>query len=95
MSVWVTLPPGLDAGELLIHARERGVLFVPGRYFYFEHPQTNTLRLGFAGLEERDIVQGLAKLGSVIDTEMRKKQKGGRRAMVEHPQEARSRVALI
>lgn len=95
MSVWVTLPPGLDAGELLIHARECGVLFVPGRYFYFEHPQTNTLRLGFAGLEERDIVQGLAKLGSVIDTEMRKKQKRGRRALVEHPQEARSRVALI
>jgi len=95
MSVWLTLPPGLDAGELLIHARERGVLFVPGRYFYFEHSQTNTLRLGFAGLEERDIVQGLAKLGSVIDTEMRKKQKGGRRAMIEHPPEARSRVALI
>jgi DNA-binding transcriptional MocR family regulator len=95
MSVWLTLPPGLDAGELLIHARERGVLFVPGRYFYFEHPQTNTLRVGFAGLEERDIVQGLAKLGSVIDTEMRKKQKGGRRATVEHPQETRSRVALI
>ena len=34
MCLWVTLPPGFDAGELLIHARERGVLFVPGRYFY-------------------------------------------------------------
>ena len=26
MSIWVTLPAGLDAGELLIHVRERGVL---------------------------------------------------------------------
>ena len=36
MSMWVTLPPGFDAAELLIHARERGILFVPGRYFYPE-----------------------------------------------------------
>src|SRR6202021_4140217 len=53
LSVWVTLPPGFDAGELLIHVRERGVLFVPGRYFYQQSPQMNTLRLGFAGLDEK------------------------------------------
>jgi len=96
MSVWITLPPGLDAGELLIHARERGVLFVPGRYFYFQNPQPNTLRLGFAGLEERDIVHGLVTLGQVIETEMRKKQRGGaRREVGERHAEVSSRVALI
>src|SRR5277367_1617454 len=53
MSVWVTLPPGFDAGELLIHVRERGVLFVPGRHFYFQNPQPNTLRLGFGSVDEK------------------------------------------
>ena len=48
MCLWVSLPPGFDAAELLIHVRERGVLFVPGRYFYSQHPQPNTLRLGFS-----------------------------------------------
>ena len=28
-ALWLTLPAGFDAAELLIHARERGVLFVP------------------------------------------------------------------
>ena len=95
MSVWIMLPPGLDAGELLIHARERGVLFVPGRYFYFQNPQPNTLRLGFAGLEERDIVRGLVTLGQVIETEMRKKQRGGARREAVEQAVTTSRVALI
>src|SRR5579863_7024879 len=48
MCVWVELPPGFDSNELLIHTRERGVVFAPGRYFYLQNPQPNTLRLGFA-----------------------------------------------
>ncbi|MGC1105724.1 MAG: PLP-dependent aminotransferase family protein [Candidatus Acidiferrales bacterium] len=94
MSVWITLPPGLDAGELLIHARERGVLFVPGRYFFVQNPRLNTLRLGFAGVEEKDIARGLLTLGQVIETEMKKKQRGAKRE-VEQRGEKPSRVALI
>jgi DNA-binding transcriptional MocR family regulator len=79
MSVWVTLPPGVDAAELLIHVRERGVLFVPGRHFYLQGPQPNTLRLGFAGLDERRIDRGVTTLGQLLKTEMRKRQHGARR----------------
>lgn len=78
MSVWVTLPPGMDAGELLIHVRERGVLFVPGRHFFFQNPQANTLRLGFAGLEEKRIQRGVATLGEMLRAELRKRQRGAR-----------------
>jgi DNA-binding transcriptional MocR family regulator len=88
MCLWVTLPPGFDASELLIHAREHGVLFAPGRYFYFQNPVPNTLRLGFASLEERRIARGVAVLGEVLRTEMRKRQRGAR-------QMAASRVAFI
>jgi len=94
MSVWITLPPGLDAGELLIHARERGVLFIPGRYFYVQNPRPNTLRLGFAGVEEKDITRGIITLGQVIETEMKKKQRGARRD-AEQPATKPSRVPLI
>src|SRR6266566_4798443 len=46
MCMWLELPPGFDASELLIHVKERGVLFAPGRYFYVQSPLPNTLRLG-------------------------------------------------
>ncbi len=88
MCVWVELPPGFDSNELLIHARERGVLFAPGRYFYFQNPQPNTLRLGFAGVSEREIARGIATLADVLRLEMRKRQRGARRAEL-------PRVALV
>jgi 2-aminoadipate transaminase len=88
MSVWVTLPPGFDAGELLIHVREHGVLFVPGRYFYLQNPQPNTLRLGFAGLDEKRIARGVQTLGELLKVEFRKRQRGAR-------SELSSRVALV
>lgn len=88
MCLWLELPPGFDASELLIHAKERGVLFAPGRYFYVQMPQPNTLRLGFAGLDEKKIARGVQILAEILRGEMRKRQRGVRRA-------ERSRVALV
>jgi DNA-binding transcriptional MocR family regulator len=78
MCVWLELPPGFDANELLVRARERGVVFAPGRYFYVHSPQPNTLRLAF-GLEERQIARGIAVLGDILRTELSKRQRGLRR----------------
>jgi DNA-binding transcriptional MocR family regulator len=88
MCLWLELPPGFDASELLIHVKERGVLFAPGRYFYVQNPLPNTLRLAFAGLEEKLIVRGIVTLADMLRVEMRKRQRGTRRA-------ERSRVALV
>jgi len=88
MCVWVTLPAGYDASELLIHAREKGVLFAPGRYFYVQTPRPNVFRLGFASLDERKIARGVEILGSVLHEEMRKRQRGGWRRN-------EARVALV
>ena len=79
MSIWLELPPGFDANELLVRARERGVVFAPGRYFYVQSPQPNTLRLGFAELEERQIARGIAVLGDILRSELSKRQRGARR----------------
>src|SRR5215468_11236436 len=88
MCLWLELPPGFDASELLIHVKERGVLFAPGRYFYVQSPLPNTLRLGFASLDEKQIVRGVATLADLLRVEMRKRQRGVRRA-------ERSHVALV
>jgi 2-aminoadipate transaminase len=78
MCVWLELPPGFDANELLVRARERGVVFAPGRYFYVHSPQPNTLRLAF-GVEERQIAKGIAVLGDILRSELSKRQRGARR----------------
>jgi 2-aminoadipate transaminase len=88
MSVWLSLPAGIDAGELLIHARERGVMYIPGRYFYHQNPQPNTVRLGFASIDEKRIARGIEVLGDLVRTEFRKRQRGAR-------SELHSRVALV
>ena len=88
MCVWLELPPGFDASELMIHAKERGVLFAPGRYFYVQAPLPNTLRLGFASLDEKQITRGVTILADLLRVEMRKRQRGSRRA-------ERSHVALV
>ena len=88
MCFWLELPPGFDASELMMHARERGVLFAPGRYFYVQSPLPNTLRLGFASLNEKQIARGVSILAELLRVEMRKRQRGSRRA-------ERAYVALV
>jgi DNA-binding transcriptional MocR family regulator len=88
MCLWVELPAGFDASELLIHVRERGVDFAPGRYFYCQNPQPNTLRLGFSGVEEPQIRRAIATLAEVLKSEMRKRQRISRRVET-------GRVALV
>ncbi len=91
MSVWVTLPAGLDAGEMLHQLMDRGVHYVPGRYFYLQNPEPNTLRLGFAGVDEKRIVRGIATLGEFLRLQISKCERGMRR--IDEP--AAARVALV
>jgi len=88
MSLWVTLPAGFDAGELLIHARERGIVFLPGRHFYSQHPQPNTLRLGFSAVDEKRIERGIQTFCELLKSELHKRERGAR-------SELPARVALV
>jgi len=88
MTVWVTLPAGFDAGELLIHARERGIYFIPGRNFYSQNPQPNTLRLGFSSVDEKRIAKGIQVFCELLKSELRKRERGAR-------EEFHERVALV
>ncbi|HEX5725815.1 MAG TPA: PLP-dependent aminotransferase family protein [Longimicrobiaceae bacterium] len=67
--VWVELPPGYDAGELLRAALEReGVAFVPGRAFAVDGGDAGTrcLRLNFSFPPPDVIEEGMRRLARVL-----------------------------
>lgn len=76
MSVWVELPNYVDAAELLVKARERRVIFAPSRYFYFQNPRHNALRLCYTALPDDDLEKGAAVIGNLLKAEIRKAGKG-------------------
>jgi 2-aminoadipate transaminase len=70
MNAWVQLPGGVDADEVLRRSLERGVAFLPGRYFAVSRTQPGAFRLSFAGIEPARIRDGVAVLGAVIREEL-------------------------
>jgi DNA-binding transcriptional MocR family regulator len=74
MSLWIQLPEGLDASELLPRAEREGVTYLPGRYFAVSRPQPNGLRISFAGMTPEEIRSGLAILGRIFQTELERAQ---------------------
>jgi 2-aminoadipate transaminase len=70
MSLWVTLPAPLDAGELLPRAERQGVTYLPGRYFAVSHSQSSSLRISFAGMAPDQIREGIAVLGRIFKEEL-------------------------
>jgi DNA-binding transcriptional MocR family regulator len=89
MSIWVELPAGLDTGELLVKARDRGVIFAPARYFYFQNPQHNAFRLCFTTPTDEQIEKGVRILGELLKEEISKLPPGRK------PAPAGSGVALV
>jgi len=68
--LWVTLPEGMDAVELLKDAAERKVAFVPGTPFFVDGSGKNTLRLSFACTPPETIREGIRRLAEVIRARM-------------------------
>lgn len=62
----ITLPDGIDAGELLIKATQRDVAFVPGDGFFTGEDGRNTFRLNYSNAREDRIEEGIRRLGEVL-----------------------------
>lgn len=63
MSLWVELPEPLNAEALLSRVEERGVSFVPGRYFSTRRAHARGLRISFGGLKPDEITRGIRMIG--------------------------------
>jgi 2-aminoadipate transaminase len=62
---WLTLP-GIDAVELTARAVDHGVAVVPGMLFFPDGRGTDSLRLSFSLVDEEQIEDGVARLGSIL-----------------------------
>ena len=68
--IWVELPAGMDAKELLTRAIERKVAFVPGTHFYAGGGHGNTLRLNFSNSSLEQIHTGMTALRELVEQEL-------------------------
>jgi DNA-binding transcriptional MocR family regulator len=63
---WVELPAGLDTGELLAGAAERGVPYVRGSDFRVAGGGEGALRLAFSATSPEQIAEGMDRLGALF-----------------------------
>jgi 2-aminoadipate transaminase len=70
MSLWIELPAPLNAENLLSRAQERGVNFLPGRYFSARRTHARGLRISFGGLAPEQITRGIQILGETARREL-------------------------
>lgn len=66
MFLWVTLPEGMNAQNLLAAAVERKVAFVPGAPFYADNADPRTLRLSYVTASSDEINTAIAALADAI-----------------------------
>ena len=66
MFLWARLPKGMNAVDLLPHAVDKGVAFVPGAPFYAGEPDARSMRLSFVTPSVDEIHRGVAALVAVI-----------------------------
>jgi 2-aminoadipate transaminase len=67
--LWVTLPEGLNADDLLTRALERRVIFVAGSAFFVDGTGQNTVRLSFSSPTLDRIKEGVARLAEAVREE--------------------------
>ena len=66
MFLWSILPEGMDAAEVLKHAVERKVAFVPGGGFHPRGGNDNTMRINFSYSSPETIREGVTRLGITL-----------------------------
>ena len=72
--LWVVLPEAIDTSELIKEAVKEKVAFVPGTAFYPNGGGHNTMRLNFSNAGEEMIEDGIARLGRVVERQLRGEQ---------------------
>jgi 2-aminoadipate transaminase len=75
--VWVTLPDGLDAKEMLPRAVHARVAYVPGTAFYADGAGRTAMRLSYCYPEPDRIREGIRRLAGVIEEETELRQTFG------------------
>jgi len=70
MFIWATLPEYIDTSDLLARALRDDVAFVPGQAAYVDERGQSSMRLNFSGVDEREIEEGVRRIGKVVAEQM-------------------------
>lgn len=70
--VFATLPEFIDTDEMFLEAIEEKVAYVSGSPFFADGKGQNTMRLSFCYPSEKDIEEGIKRLGQVIKKKIKK-----------------------
>jgi 2-aminoadipate transaminase len=69
--IWATLPDFIDTEDLLAKAiQQESVAFVPGSAAYVDGRGGSSMRLNFSAVNENEIVEGIRRIGKVIDAQI-------------------------
>ena len=68
LHVMLYLAPGLDEKTVVKEAALAGVGVYPGAPYHLEQPSRPSILLGFSGMSEAEIEEGVARLATVIQT---------------------------
>ncbi|GLB60497.1 aminotransferase-like domain-containing protein [Cytobacillus sp. NCCP-133] len=64
--VWMKVP-GADTSKMLTQSLAEGVSYIPGKYFFMDQADgTEFLRLSFSYAGEKEITEGIRRLGRVV-----------------------------
>lgn len=66
MFLWAEFPEGVDASEVLRHAIDQGVVFVPGVNFFAGSPKKNTLRLSYSTITTAEAEESARRLTEAL-----------------------------
>jgi 2-aminoadipate transaminase len=64
--IWATLPDFIDTTDLLARALNDNVAFVPGEAAFLDGRGRSAMRLNFSGCDERQIREGVRRIGEVV-----------------------------
>ena len=65
--LWVELPENIDAKQVFNKSIVNKVAFVPGESFFPNSCRKNTMRLNYSSMSEERIVEGIKRLGAVLE----------------------------
>lgn len=68
--IWVTLPEGVDAVDMIAAARENLIDYIPGPSFYSDGSGRNSLRLSFSNVSADEINTGISRLAATVKAAM-------------------------
>ena len=68
--LWATLPPPLDANELITRAVEHGVVYVAGEAFFVNGAGADLIRLSFSAPAPDRITEGVSRLKAAVSDEL-------------------------